>query len=339
MKHLKTLQEAIIQHCREFMVAVRWLDGVARCPYCDATKLTWLANAKLYRCYGEHPKQKFSLKVGTVFEDSPIGLEKWLPAVWLLANSRNGVSSHELARSLGVTQRTAWFMLHRIRMAMQTNSFVKAGGSGSAPLEVDETWVGGEPKNRHKAKRDRGVPKYLKTPTGCVVKNPAYKSLSGRGSDKTIVFGMLDRETRQVRAQVIPKIKREILMNAILEGAEPGSTIYSDGLRDYQPLSKNGFIHETVNHVSEYVRGDVHTNGIENFWSCLKRGLKGTYVAVEPFHLTRYIDEQVFRFNNRATKDNPLTDLDRFTLAVSQIVGKRLTYAELTGKVGGAGAF
>jgi transposase-like protein len=121
-------------------------------------------------------------------------------------------------------------------------------------------------------------------------------------------------------------------MEAILKNIDKRSTVYSDGLRDYQPLRNMEFIHETVNHVNEYVRGHVHTQGIENFWSLLKRGLRGTYVAVEPFHLDRYVDEQVFRFNNRATKDNPLNDADRFALAVSQIAGKRLTYAELTGK-------
>jgi transposase-like protein len=167
-----------------------------------------------------------------------------------------------------------------------------------------------------------------------MVPNPAYKSVAGRGTEKVPVFGMLDRETRQVRAQVIPDVKREVLMNAILGNVEKKSTVYTDGLRDYIPLKAKGFVHETVNHIDEYVRGEVHTNGIENFWSLLKRGLKGTYVSVEPFHLDRYIAEQVFRFNNRATKDNPLEDSDRFMLAMSQIVGKRLTYAELTGKVG-----
>jgi transposase-like protein len=164
----------------------------------------------------------------------------------------------------------------------------------------------------------------------------SYKSKAGRGTDKVPVFGMLDRETRRVRAQVVPNIRREVLMEAILQNVEKDSTIYTDGLPAYDALLLNGFMHQFVNHTTEYVRGEVHTNGIENFWSLLKRGLKGTYVAVEPFHLTRYIEEQAFRFNNRATKDNPLTDADRFTLAVSQITGKRLTYAELTGKVTGA---
>jgi transposase-like protein len=335
MDNLKTLAQAIIhfadpENCRRFMIEMRWPDGVVRCPVCDATKLTWLAKANVYRCYGEHPKQKFSLKVGTVFEDSPIGLDKWLPAAWLLSNCKNGISSYELARHLGVTQKTAWFMLHRIRLAMQTRSFFKAG-SGGGPVEIDEAFIGGEPKNKHlsvrkpKAQDSRFVQREI---------NPAPKQKNTRRTDKTVVFGVLDRETRQVRAQVIPNIKREVLMDAILKEIEQGSTIYSDGLLEYRQLKANGFVHEFVNHIDEYVRGDVHTNGIENFWGLLKRGLKGTYIAVEPFHLSRYIDEQIFRYNNRATKDNPLTDADRFAVTVSQIVGKRLTYAELTGKVG-----
>jgi transposase-like protein len=341
MEHIKTLQQAIqhfgdAENCRRFMVFMRWPDGVPTCPYCGATKLTWLAKDGRYRCYGEHKPQKFSLKVGTVFEDSPISLEKWLPAVWLLANSKNGISSYEVHRALGVTQKTAWFMLHRIRKAMAAKSFVKMGGTDGGPVEIDEAYVGGNPMNRHKSKRE---PKWLTTDEGREFKNPRFGITSGRGTKKIPVFGMLDRETRKVRAEVIPEVKRGILMDAILANVEKRSTIYTDGLLDYKSLSALDFVHETVNHVNEYVRGEVHTNGIENYWSLFKRTLKGTYVAVEPFHLHRYADEQTFRFNNRATKDNPLNDADRFMLAVSQIVGKRLTYAELTGKVGETGTF
>ena len=322
---IKTLQQAIqhfadAENCRKFMVFVRWPDGVPTCPYCGATKLTWLAKANVYRCYGDHKKQKFSLKVGTVFEDSPIGLDKWLPALWLLCNSKNGISSYELHRALGVTQKTAWFMLHRIRLAMETQTFVKMGGNEGGPVEVDETFIGPTPNRMHADKRQK-----VKRIT---------KDLS-----KAIVFGMVDRDTRQVRAKVVPNVKRETLQNEILNNIAGGSTVYTDGYVSYDRLAAQQFIHETVNHVHEYVRGQVHTQGIENFWSLLKRGLRGTYVAVEPFHLDRYVTEQVFRYNNRATKDNPLTDADRFTLAASQISGKRLTYAELTGKVGGAEPF
>jgi transposase-like protein len=149
---------------------------------------------------------------------------------------------------------------------------------------------------------------------------------------KAVVMGMLERETRRVRAKVIPDVTRETLQNEILNGIERKSTVYTDRAPGYDRIKAQDFVHETVNHVEEYVRGQVHTQGIENFWSLLKRGLKGTYVAVEPFHLSRYLDEQMFRYNNRATKDNPLNDADRFMLAVSQIAGKRLTYVELTGK-------
>jgi transposase-like protein len=319
MEQIKTLQQAI-QHfegrenCRKFMVFVRWPDGIPKCPYCGATKLTWMAKANAYRCYGNHKKQKFSLKVGTVFEDSPIGLDKWLPAVWLLSNCKNGISSYELHRALGVTQKTAWFMLHRIRLAMETKSFMKVGSTGG-PVEVDEAYIGGKPKNMHANKRYKLQAEY------------------GQLTPKPVVFGMLDRDTRQVRVKVLPKIERSTLLAEILNGIKHGSTVYTDGNRGYDAASR-WFVHETVNHMNEYVRGQVHTQGIENFWSLLKRGLNGTYVAVEPFHLERYVAEQVFRYNNRATKDNPLTDADRFTLAASQIAGKRLTYAELTGKVG-----
>jgi transposase-like protein len=258
----------------------------------------------------------------------------------LLSNSKNGISSYEVHRALGVTQKTAWFMLHRIRLAMVAKSFAKMGGGG--PVEIDEAFVGGQPKNRHLGKRDPGHgKKYLLSEWGDrEALNPDYvPHITGRATKKIPVFGMLDREARQVRAHVIPEVKREVLMDAILSNIEKRSTIYSDGLADYRPLRTMEFVHETVNHVNKYVRGSVYTQGIENFWSLLKRGLKGTYVSVEPFHLGAYVGEQVFRFNNRATKDNPLDDSDRFMLAVSQIVGKRLTYAELTGKVGGAEAF
>ena len=252
-----------------------------------------------------------------MFEDSPIGLDKWLPVVWMLANCKNGISSYEIHRAIGVTQKTAWFMLHRIRKAMLSRSFVKLGGPEGGPVEVDETFVGAKPQKMHRERR-------LKMQT----------ALKGSGNDgKTIVMGMLERGSRKVRAQVVPNVQRETLQTAILNEIEKGSTVYTDGYPSYDRLASQDYIHATVNHIEEYVRGEVHTQGIENFWSLLKRGLSGTYIAVEPFHLDRYVVEQVFRYNNRATKDDPLQDSDRFMLALSQIAGKRLTYAELTGKV------
>jgi transposase-like protein len=330
----KSLQEAIIHfsdfdNCREFMTAVRWLDDVVRCPYCGSDKITYLTNARLYKCNEKHAKQKFSLKVGTIFEDSPIPLEKWLPAVWMLCNDKNGISSYEIARALGVTQKSSWFMLHRIRVAMQSGSFMKKMGGPGSEIEIDETYVGGKALKMHKSRRIKI--QQIRSAT------PNWKA-TDRYPGKTAVMGILDREQRKVRATVVPNVKRATLQSEIAKNVEKGSALYTDQAVAYDSLRKD-YIHETVNHVEEYVRGQVHTNGMENFWSLLKRGLTGTYVAVEPEHLFRYVDEQVFRYNNRATKDNPLNDSDRFMLAMSQIVGKRLTYAELTGKVGETAAF
>lgn len=314
----KTLQQAILyfsnfDNCRAFMVAVRWPDGKVRCPYCGADKLTYLENARLYRCYGEHPKQKFSLKVGTIFEDSPVPLEKWLPAVWMLVNCKNGISSYEIHRALGVTQKTAWFMLHRIRLAMQTKSFVKLGGPGSE-VEVDETFIGGKARNMHRDVHQRRIQS-----TGM--------------KDKTTVFGVLERGG-EVRAMVVPTRRRHVVEQEIRNHVKAQSAIYSDNLASYDMLKHRGFTHEVIDHAERFVDGQIHTNGLENFWSLLKRGLKGTYISTEPFHLFRYLDEQVFRYNNRATKEHFIGDGDRFEMALAQILGKRLTYKEVTGKEG-----
>jgi transposase-like protein len=316
----QTLQQAIqffadYENCRSFMVAVRWPDGKVRCPHCDSEKVGYLEKARLYRCYADHPKQKFSLKVGTIFEDSPIGLDKWLPAVWLLVTCKNGISSYEIHRALGVTQKTAWFMLHRIRLAMQCGSFAKFG-SGGGHVEVDETYIGGKARFMHKNKRAK-----MTAP-----------GMAKGAANKAIVAGFFERGTRKVRTQVIPDRDKSTFHAMVKENVEFGSYLSTDDCHSYWGLDKE-YIHQIVDHAERYVDGQIHTNSLENFWSLLKRGLKGTYVAVEPYHLFRYLDEQTFRFNNRATKENPLNDADRFTLAMSQIVGKRLTYAEVTGKV------
>ena len=315
VKEPKTLQQAILyfadaDNCVVYMVDRRWPNGVV-CPTCGRKDAAYVPARRVWQCKTRHPKNQFSAKVGTIMEDSPIGLEKWLPVMWMLANSKNGVSSWEIHRSLDVTQKTAWFMLHRVRLALAGTPLEKLGGNGS--VEVDETFVGPNPQKMHRDRRE-----------------DRYKALCAR--PKVPVMGMLDRELRQVRAKVVPNVRSETLQYAILEQIEKGSTVYTDRAVSYDNLAAREYIHETVNHVEEYVRGEIHTQGIENFWSLLKRQLRGTYIAVEPFHLDRYVGEQVFRYNNRATKDNPLTDSDRFALAVTQIVGKRLTYAELTGK-------
>lgn len=251
-------------------------------------------------------------------EDSALGLDKWMAAIWMLANAKNGVSSWELHRALGVTQKSAWFMLQRIREAMKSDKSYKFGGSEGGPVESDETFVGPMPQKMHRSRR------------------LAMRAGRGQGKrfgyvGKTAVFGVLDRGLRQVRANVVPNVKRETLQNAILDNVADGSTVYTDAAVGFDNLHRN-FVHAVVNHEKEYVKGQVHTQGLDNFWSLLKRTLRGTYVAVEPFHLDRYVDEQVFRYNNRATPDNPLNDSDRFALAMSKVAGRRLTYAKLTGK-------
>jgi transposase-like protein len=319
MEYPKTLREAILhfqdeQVCIDAVAEMRWEKGQAQCPDgCIAETPYYLKTQRRWKC--RHCRRQFSVKVGTIFEDSPISLTKWLPAMWLLCNCKNGISSYELARDLGVTQKSAWFMLQRLRLALKSGFNGKMGKTGG-PTEIDETFVGGNLKNMHRSKK-------------------VQYNRRGGTFGKTVVLGMLERDTRQVRAKVIPDVKRETLQNEILNALVNRATIYTDGWSGYDELAAKNFVHKTVNHIDEYVRGKVHTQGIENFWSLLKRGLKGTYVAVEPFHLDRYVDEQMFRYNNRATKDNPLTDTDRFALALSQIGGKRLTYKEVTGKTGG----
>jgi transposase-like protein len=305
METPKTLQRAIlyfsnVDNCQAFMIAARWSDGLVRCPMCGADKLTYLVKSRTWKCYGKHPRAKFSLKVGTIFEDSPLGLDKWLSAVWLIANAKNGISSYEIHRGLGVTQKTAWFMLHRIRLAMQRGTFAKPL---SGEVEVDETFIG-KARNMH--------------PHKC-------KQFGRIDTGKVAIMGLLERHG-EVRTMVVPNTKRKSLHGEVSAHVEPGSTVYSDALRSYNQLDEQ-YIHHVINHAETYVRENVHTNGIENFWSLLKRTLRGTYVSVEPFHLFRYLDEQSFRFNDRKGNDS-----DRFAQVLKQITGKRLEYKNLIGK-------
>lgn len=305
---IKTLLQAIRYFkdqdaCQKFMIAVRWPDGAVKCPHCGSTDVTYLANARLWNCRNKHPRRKFSVKVGTIFEDSPIGLDKWLPACWLLYNCKNGISSYEMSRNLGVTQKTAWFMMHRLRLAVHSETFEKLSGE----VEVDETYIGGLARNMHKSKR--------------TVK------ISGTGGvGKVAVMGLLERHG-EVRTSVLPDVQRETLHARVRCHVEPGAEVFTDAWIGYEGLDAE-YIHNVIDHAEAYARGAVHTNGLENFWSLLKRGIRGTYVSVEPFHLFRYLDEQAFRFNNRIE----MGDGDRFRLAMSKVVGKRVTYKQLTGK-------
>jgi transposase-like protein len=306
----KSLQEAVVyfsnpDNCIDYLAVRRWPNGVI-CPGCGSTKVSFNAERRTWKCGSHHPKREFSIKIGTVMEDSAIPLDKWLTAAWLVTNCKNGISSYEIARDVKVTQKSAWFMLHRIRLAMQDDFFgSKLGGE----VEVDETFIGGKARNMHLSERKRRI-----TGTG--------------GADKTVVFGMLERGGR-IRAKVMPNRKREALQPEIKEHVKVGAALYSDEWVAYRGLETD-YAHQVVDHAMQYVDGRVHTNGLENFWSLLKRGISGTYVSVEPFHLFRYLDEQMFRYNNR--KD--LDDAGRFDLVASQLVGKRLTFAQLTGKNG-----
>lgn len=305
-----------------YMTRLRWPDGLVKCLTCGRGGAAFLKNQNKWQCKSAHPKRQFSAKVGTIFEDSPIPMDKWLVAVWMLSNCKNGVSSYELARNVGVTQKSAWFMLHRIRLAMKNGSVEKLGNSGG-PIESDETFVGANVMKMHKSRRAKMQ----------AIASNTY-GMSRQAIGKTIVMGMLDRDLREVRAMVIPNVRRETLQEQILNHVAGGARVYTDDATGYRFGLAEGFAHEVISHAKEYVRGQVHTQGIENFWSLLKRGLRGTYVAVEPFHLGRYVDEQVFRYNNRGTKERPVSDFARFTQVMSQIAGKRLTYAEVTGKSG-----
>jgi len=303
----RTLQQAIQyftnpDNCIDYLAVRRWKDGAAVCPTCGSKEVRFLTSRRVWCCKARHLKWQFSIKVGTIFEDSPIGLDKWLTAMWMLANCRNGASSWEMHRTLGVTQKTAWFMLQRIRLALQDE---KTGGKLGGEIEIDETFIGGKARNMHAAKR--------------------RKKIQCPGPyDKVPVMGILERGGK-VRTFVVPGTRKKQLQTHVREHVEAGSAIFTDELKSYVGLDAD-YAHEIINHAVEYVRGNVHTNGLENFWSLLKRGLRGTYVSVEPFHLFRYLDEQVFRFNNR--KDN---DSGRFVDALRNVVGRRVTYKALTG--------
>lgn len=313
MKHVngplpKTLLEAVRYFedpdvSLAFVAGCKWPDGVV-CPRCDSSESYFLSTRRLWKCRA--CKKQFSTKVGTIFEDSPIPLDKWMAAVWLLVNAKNGISSYEIGRAIGVSQPCAWFMAHRIRLALQGDPTVLGG-----EVEVDETFIGGSARCMHKGKRAAKI----KGGTGVV--------------GKTAVMGLLERHGpdghSRVTTKVIPNIKRRTLAPEVRERVKPGADVFSDALSSYSVLSRD-YAHKVIDHAEAYVEGKVHTNGLENFWSLLKRGIKGSYVSVEPFHLFRYLDEQVFRFNTRKT-----TDAGRFVQALRRIVGKRLTYKELIG--------
>jgi transposase-like protein len=305
----QTLMEAVryfadADRTLETMVSLRWPNGV-HCPTCGRTDVRFLATRRLWECKEKHPRKQFSAKVGTIFEDSALPLDKWFVAVWSIANCKNGISSYELARAIGVTQKSAWHMLHRIRLAMEVGGIDKFSG----PTEADETYIGPVAGNMHKQKREalRGGLKHY-----------------GKATVMGVMQRTSDKEASRIRALPIRDANAKTMQRFVREHVEVGTDLHTDSHSGYRGLAAD-YVHQTVHHAAlEYVRGNVHTNGIENFWSLLKRGLKGTYVSVEPFHLGRYVSEQVFRFNERTDNDG-----GRFRKVLSSVVGKRLTYQEL----------
>lgn len=292
--------------CFETMIAVKWPDGKITCPKCGGDGIGVITSRSMLQCKAKGCRKQFSVKVNTIFEESPLGLDKWFVAAWCIANAKNGISSLELGRALGVTQKTAWFMLHRIREAMKTRTGRKLSGE----IEGDETFIGGKAKNMHAEKRERLI--------------------RGRGAvGKAIVQGLLqrgdgDKRISQFRGFVVGNTEEYTLCPNVWRNVENGAKVYTDAAPSYAALALRYF-HAYVDHLNRYVKGRVHVNGLENFWSLLKRMLRGTYVAVSAFHLTRYLDEQAFRFNERDTND-----AGRFAAVLLAVVGKRLTYRVLT---------
>ena len=307
----QTLTEAILHFsdpdvALRTMVELRWPNGII-CPTCGGSGAKFILTRRIWECLEKHPQRQFSAKRGTIFEDSPLGLDKWFTAIWMIANCKNGVSSYEIHRAIGVTQKSAWFMLHRIRLAMETGSFVKNGSNVS---EADETFIGGLAKNMHKHRR-------------------AEKIVGTGGMGKGVVMGVLRRgdgaEASKVSAKHVPDTSSKTLHAEVKAAVTLGTHLYTDAHAGYRGLGKE-YVHQTVDHAIEYVRGAVHINGMENFWSLFKRAIKGTYVSIEPFHLNAYVVEEAFRFNERKDVDG-----GRFRKVLAHVAGKRITYKELIG--------
>lgn len=304
----ETLIEAVrlfsdLDFATNFFANIRWPNGVC-CPHCGSTNVLAIPSRRTWECRENHERRQFSVKIGTIFEECRLPIDKCLIAVWLEVNAKNSISSYEVGRHLGVTQKTAWFLQHRIRLALNEGTFDKMSGT----VEADETFIGGKARNMHKGKR----------------------KAKGRGAiGKTAVMGLLERhagEPSKVRTFVVDDVKRRTLTPIIRQHVETGSNVYTDALKSYVGLNPD-FVHGFVDHAEKYVDGAVHTNGLENFWSLFKRCIKGTHVSVEPFHLFRYLDAESFRFNNRKTDDG-----NRFAKVLGQVEGKRLTYKGLIGE-------
>jgi transposase-like protein len=310
VRHPSTLLEAVtffadLDRCNDYLYAIKYPTGKPACPKCGSDHVGRISSRPgILKCNVKKCQKQFSLKKDTLFEDSPLSLQIWFVALWALVNAKNGISSYELARATGITQKSAWFVLHRLRLALKAKHVGKLSGT----VESDETFIGGKEKNKHASKRQH----------------------RGRGTvGKLIVQGLLERGG-ELRTQVRPNQKRQTLQSPMREQVEPGSKVFTDSLKSYEGLDDE-YIHKMIDHAKAYVEGEVHTNSLENAWSLFKRCVHGTWVQLGDQHLFRYLDEQTWRFNRRKQDDE-----GRFKWAVAAVVGKRLTWKELIGPVADA---
>lgn len=285
--------------CREYLEQQRW-NGTPACPFCGSINVHRFPNKKTFKCRKKECRSKFSVTVGTIYENTKIPLTKWFLATYILSVHSKGISSLQLANWIGVTQKTAWHLNHRIREMLKVNAPELLDGI----VEVDETYVGGSESNKHKSKR-----------------NP-----KARTSGKTMVFGAVEREGKVI-TKIVPDTTAESLINAVSESVAEGAIMVSDENQSYNQLS-NRYRHAKVNHSKgEYVRGAAHTNTIEGFWSLLKRQIDGIHHSVSPKHLHRYCNEASFRYNRKN-----VTQDERFNDAVLNC-NIKLPYKQLINKI------
>lgn len=285
-----------------YIASIKWPDG-PHCPKCGSVNVGQIKSRRRYQCCEKGCRKQFSLTTGTILEGTHLRLDQWVVAVWMIVGCRNGVSSCEIARTIDCKQQSAWHLLHRVRHILAQDRTGMLGEHG-AVVEADWTHVGGSLKFMTHARRERA---------------------RARGHyGKTLVHAMKERHTGKVRANIISSTRRKPLRAEVLSNVAKGTRFYTDESPSYK-WAKDFYRHKSVNHQWFYVWNKTHVNGCENFFNCLRRGLKGTYVSASPEHLSAYVDETVWRFNNRK-----LTDWERFDKAMRLIVGKRLTYSTLT---------
>lgn len=306
----ETLVEAVKYFADEdrahtFVCGMCWPNGVS-CPCCGSVDVNYIATRKRWTCKDCITQKQFSVRVGTIFEDSKLTLGTWMTAIWMVVNAKNGVSSYELHRALGITQKSAWFAGHRIRKALEVGSFdSKLVGE----IEADESFIGGKARNIHPGKR---------------------KAKASGMVGKAVVMGVLERHG-EIRTTVIPGTKRGHVQGEVRKHVEAGATVYTDALKSYAGLDSD-YLHKVIDHAEAYVNGRIHTNGLENYWCLFKRCIHGTWIAIEPFHLHRYLGEQTWRFNARKVDDG-----DRFIKAVSGMENGPLPYKRLIGETSDCG--